>query len=220
MAKPEWGTKRLCNGCGNRYYDMGVAAPNCPSCGIPSADGGFARRTLRAATAEAHAALEAVPINRRLFAEDFAPAELANLLGRMMSVYRPLEARLAASPPEGWRDYRRRLPLLMEGIAFLGGCTVFAEVDIPALADEPSRWGALYVIEGSTLGGRMIHRQLVARHPPEALSFFVPHGDLAGERWRHFLAGMETALTRPNALEGAVMSAIDTFRLFRDALAA
>ena len=185
---------------------------------FPSPDVGCARRTLRAATAEAHAALEAVPINRRLFAEDFSRSELAELLGRMASAYRPLEASLTKSPPEEWRDYRRRLPLLMEGIASLGGCPSFAEMEIPALDDEPARWGALYVIEGSTMGGRMIHRQLAARHPAEVLSFFVPHGDLAGERWRHFLAGMETALASPDALGKAVMSAICTFRLFREAL--
>ncbi len=34
MAKPEWGTKRICNGCGNRYYDMGRPDPTCPSCSV------------------------------------------------------------------------------------------------------------------------------------------------------------------------------------------
>lgn len=33
MAKPEWGTKRLCPQCGMRYYDMKKKPPVCPSCG-------------------------------------------------------------------------------------------------------------------------------------------------------------------------------------------
>ena len=33
MAKPEWGTKRICPNCGARYYDLQKDPPVCPSCG-------------------------------------------------------------------------------------------------------------------------------------------------------------------------------------------
>lgn len=35
MAKPEWGTKRICPSCGARYYDLGKALGeiSCPKCG-------------------------------------------------------------------------------------------------------------------------------------------------------------------------------------------
>lgn len=33
MAKPEWGTKRICPSCGARYYDLRKDPPTCPSCG-------------------------------------------------------------------------------------------------------------------------------------------------------------------------------------------
>ena len=33
MAKPEWGTKRICPSCGARYYDLRKDPPNCPTCG-------------------------------------------------------------------------------------------------------------------------------------------------------------------------------------------
>lgn len=32
MSKAEWGTKRICPGCGKRYYDMRKNPPVCPSC--------------------------------------------------------------------------------------------------------------------------------------------------------------------------------------------
>lgn len=32
MAKPEWGTKRICPNCGARYYDLRKDPPVCPSC--------------------------------------------------------------------------------------------------------------------------------------------------------------------------------------------
>jgi uncharacterized protein (TIGR02300 family) len=33
VAKPEWGTKRICPNCGARYYDLRKDPPVCPSCG-------------------------------------------------------------------------------------------------------------------------------------------------------------------------------------------
>ena len=33
MAKPEWGTKRICPSCGARYYDLRKDPPICPTCG-------------------------------------------------------------------------------------------------------------------------------------------------------------------------------------------
>jgi len=32
VAKPEWGTKRICPNCGTRYYDMRKDPATCPSC--------------------------------------------------------------------------------------------------------------------------------------------------------------------------------------------
>ena len=33
LAKPEWGTKRICHSCGTRFYDLLRAPIVCPSCG-------------------------------------------------------------------------------------------------------------------------------------------------------------------------------------------
>ncbi|MSP47843.1 MAG: TIGR02300 family protein [Alphaproteobacteria bacterium] len=33
MAKPEWGTKRQCNSCGARFYDLMKQEIACPKCG-------------------------------------------------------------------------------------------------------------------------------------------------------------------------------------------
>ena len=37
MAKPEWGTKRFCQNCGARFYDLRRDPPTCPKCGTPFA---------------------------------------------------------------------------------------------------------------------------------------------------------------------------------------
>ena len=35
MAKPELGTKRLCAGCGAKFYDLNKTPIACPKCGTP-----------------------------------------------------------------------------------------------------------------------------------------------------------------------------------------
>ena len=35
MAKPEWGTKRICPSCGTRYYDLLREPVVCPKCATP-----------------------------------------------------------------------------------------------------------------------------------------------------------------------------------------
>ena len=34
MAKPEWGVKRICPGCGLKYYDFNNTPITCPSCNV------------------------------------------------------------------------------------------------------------------------------------------------------------------------------------------
>src|SRR5579883_277532 len=35
VAKPEWGTKRICPSCGTRYYDLLRRPVICPKCATP-----------------------------------------------------------------------------------------------------------------------------------------------------------------------------------------
>ena len=35
LAKPEWGTKRICPSCGTRYYDLLRETVICPKCSTP-----------------------------------------------------------------------------------------------------------------------------------------------------------------------------------------
>ncbi|NBB70703.1 MAG: TIGR02300 family protein, partial [Alphaproteobacteria bacterium] len=33
MVKPEWGTKRICQSCGAKFYDFNRSPIVCPACG-------------------------------------------------------------------------------------------------------------------------------------------------------------------------------------------
>ena len=54
MAKPEWGTKRICPSCGTRYYDLLREQVVCPKCSTPYDPEAFlkARRARPAAPVE------------------------------------------------------------------------------------------------------------------------------------------------------------------------
>ena len=54
MAKPEWGSKRICPSCGARYYDLMREPVVCPKCSTPFDPEAFlrARRTRPAAPVE------------------------------------------------------------------------------------------------------------------------------------------------------------------------
>ena len=54
LAKPEWGTKRICPSCGTRYYDLMRDPVVCPKCSTPFDPEAFlkARRSRPAAPVE------------------------------------------------------------------------------------------------------------------------------------------------------------------------
>ncbi len=54
MAKPEWGSKRICPSCGTRYYDLNRDPILCPKCGVAYDPEAFlrSRRTRPAAPSE------------------------------------------------------------------------------------------------------------------------------------------------------------------------
>ena len=61
--------------------------------------------------------------------------------------------------------------------------------DFPRPANRAEGLGLFYVLEGSTLGGRIILRDLSSRGVTDPdLAFLDPYGDDTGSRWRSFLS--------------------------------
>ena len=53
VAKPEWGQKRTCSGCGSRFYDLTRDPITCPNCGVAVDPTAFSKtRRSRAAPAK------------------------------------------------------------------------------------------------------------------------------------------------------------------------
>lgn len=158
--------------------------------------------TLRSATRPAHERLErAVDAVERLADPCRRPA----LLRGYAAFYLPAEAALSpllAGLPNLSFDGQRRAALLGRHL----------EPHPPAFPLPGSRaeaLGLLYVLEGSSLGGRVLLRALVARGVDVSeLGFLDPYGAETGPLWRGFLAVLERETRdetrRAEAVRGAL----------------
>jgi heme oxygenase (biliverdin-IX-beta and delta-forming) len=90
--------------------------------------------------------------------------------------------------------------------------------DLPLLETQAEMLGCLYVVEGATLGGRIITRHVRATlgiTPATGGSFFEGYGDDTGTMWqamRHLLVSGSPDVTTENTI---VANAIATFACLR-----
>ena len=77
LAKPEWGTKRICPSCGTRYYDLLREQVICPKCSTPYDPEAFlkARRSRPVAPVEKELAPVGDDAEAEIDAEDIETVE-------------------------------------------------------------------------------------------------------------------------------------------------
>ncbi len=145
---------------------------------------------LKDGTAALHAAVERTPLSRRVLAPDVTLADYGAFLAATVRVLSPLAGRLAADADDGLG------PLVAAIEADLADLGVTAGPPLPPqfgpTADTPAgRLGALYVAEGSAMGGAVIAAHLRRRlgEPAVAASRYLGRArDDAGARWRAWKA--------------------------------
>jgi heme oxygenase (biliverdin-IX-beta and delta-forming) len=175
-----------------------------------------AHARLKAATAAAH---ERVERHARIV------ERLGDRLqqGALLSGFYALHAQVEAAAAPWLADHpgldfvaRRRTPLLEEGLAQLG--VTPPEIGDALTAGSPAEaLGLLYVVEGATLGGKVIRKSLAASGgDPAEFDFLDPYGEATGSRWRAFLAVLDE-VADPD-VDDAVGGALRGFRLAEEHL--
>lgn len=165
-----------------------------------------ARFALRSATAEAHARLDALFSTFDLT----NPVDYGRFLQAQAGAFAPMEDALdaagAALVVPDW-PARRRAPALSADLASLG-LPHPAPVAAPALRSEAAILGALYVLEGSRLGGALLVRTV-----PEGLpkTFLTPGNPAA---WRAFVTLLDERLSSRADLDTASAAAAAAFSAF------
>jgi heme oxygenase len=89
--------------------------------------------------------------------------------------------------------------------------------DIPLLECEERRMGALYVVEGSALGGRLLGRgldRLLGVDSIEGRRFFAGRGSGTGDAWLGFLDRLASMRSGPFGRAAMVKAAVETFEVF------
>ena len=148
------------------------------------------------------------------------------MLARLFGFYEPFEvlARQAASTVGAEIDLeaRARTPSLLADLESLGldqGAIARLPRWIPpgSFSNQGSVIGALYVLEGSTLGGIQIARALKERVGDETGAgrrFFLGRGDRQSAMWRDFVERLEALSERPEQAVFAILAAVSTFEEF------
>ncbi|RYU78796.1 biliverdin-producing heme oxygenase [Hymenobacter persicinus] len=143
---------------------------------------------LRAETRPYHDALEQNDFNQALTAGTLSRAGTEQFLADMYGFLQPYEVRLqSASLGPEWEVSRRlRAPLILQDLhrnPAAPGLPLCP--DMPPLDTQAQLLGAMYVLEGSTLGGQVIARQLAKAGIP-ARTFFQGAGERTGPQWKLF----------------------------------
>lgn len=161
-----------------------------------------------------------------------SPASYATLLARFHGFLHPLENRLHGlpGPTQLGLDLtgRRKVPLLRDDLRALGWSP--AEIDAlprqgpsPSIANVAAAFGCLYVLEGSTLGGQIIKREVEQRlgfGTHNGCAYFAGYGERTGSMWKSFCAALlNYAETHPDDHAQIVAAASETFMKFEECIA-
>lgn len=143
---------------------------------------------LKSATAGHHARVEAAMPSLDQLATPEGYATALRALHGFHAAWEPAIWRTPGVAEAGMDGGRRKLPLLRADLRALGiePCETAPEARIP---DAAHALGALYVLEGATLGGRIIHRRVAGAlgvTPEHGAAYYGGYGDDTGERWKAF----------------------------------
>jgi heme oxygenase len=168
-------------------------------------------QALRSETRPAHDALEQNDFNQALTAGTITEEATAHFLAKMYGFLVPYEARLRqqALGPEWEVATRQRAHLILDDLQRPASAVAICH-DMPPLASWPELLGAMYVMEGSTLGGQVIARQLAKANIP-LRSYFSGYGERTGPLWKAFCQLLAQEAT-PENQAAIVQSASLTFQ--------
>ncbi|MFO1092761.1 MAG: biliverdin-producing heme oxygenase [Planctomycetaceae bacterium] len=172
---------------------------------------------LRQRTAAFHDALE---FRVASIIDNPTASSYAMLLAAMYGYYAPLEDALAQNVDLTRLginlDERKKQNLIEADLQLFGVDAAAIERcgTLPATQLAGAALGCLYVLEGSTLGGRVIARRISSRlnvTPDSGLLFFTGYGAECGTMWREFLTSLERASADDAFAEETCQGAIDCF---------
>jgi len=112
---------------------------------------------------------------------------------------------------------RRNASYIKADIEALGASTDELPLAVaPEINNIVQAIGALYVLEGSIMGGPYIVQMLQKSGLTKGFSFFSGYGEASGQKWNTFVQVLNTIAQNEEEAEQALKSAHETFARFGD----
>lgn len=171
---------------------------------------------VKTATKKLHAEAEAVlvPIIKCINGNE----EYQHLLTLFFGFFAPVEALIAQHIHTGiLPDFaiRRKSDLLMKSLGEGRCLPVAPELLWPVINNTAQAFGAMYVLEGSTLGGKIISQMLSANSSLQltknSLAFFNMYGNDTYYMWSRFKMVMDALFSNEDDMHMVSETACDTF---------
>ncbi len=180
---------------------------------------------LKTSTAENHRIVEESGLMAPILNRTITKESYARILKKFYGFFHPLEITINSFPQlsEYLPDFseRRKSEALIDDLKRL---ELPQETEynlcnnLPTLTHLSHAFGCLYVMEGSTLGGKMISRILndtLNIDETNGAKFFTGYGPTTGMKWNAFREALGKYSTETNDDESVVEAANDTFLKFK-----
>lgn len=173
---------------------------------------------LKEKTLEQHRQLESHPLLHQLTSADLSLPVYTTILSKFYGFFSPLEKLVSQCSPENYlADFpeRRKTQLFLQDLEKLDqDVQIDLCNNLPAIPDIDSAMGALYVMEGSTLGGQMISRHVektLGLTPSHGTAFFYGYGKDTGKRWKKFQEALQHFAAQRPSYQQLIATSQDTF---------
>ena len=179
---------------------------------------------LRSETTEAHTALERIPVSAAILKTSVTDAQYAAYLRLMYDVVASVEKHVHPHISHVISDLEDRVKSidLRNDLVHIGH-------EAPGTAKNPFQdmpnpgfaLGVAYVVEGSTLGGRFILKNIesvLGYNEHAGASYFSGYGNKTGSMWKSFLAQMTAFAAADTCEDDIVAGANHAFKAIHDHL--
>ena len=153
--------------------------------------------------------------------QDLDAAAYVRTLAKVYGIVSAWEERTLADSPAWLRECalaRKRQHMLDSDLAVFGTAPTAERAILPPLNNLYSVLGAMYVIEGSTLGGQVIARHIETRlelRTGIGNAFFSGYGEQTGRMWRDFCKVLESHVPEDRS-DAVISGAKAMFTCFRE----
>lgn len=172
---------------------------------------------IKSHTADSHKKLESLSVSASILSPDMKIEDYIHYLSLMHDVHKNTEEvvypLLSQIIPD--LDQRKKKHLIEEDLLFLNhnkttSSTVFDKTEMSV----PFALGVFYVIEGSSLGGRFILKNIVNNKQlsnDQGVSYFKGYGDKTGSFWKNFLNILAEYEQNNNGADSIIEGAVYAF---------